>query len=153
MLSKQREDRAGNWLKVCRTNATILERPDGPDCAAPGVLNLRDWPLFLFFSSVTKIGELFLYVFRYCAQQNCEPRPLRNCLTAKAQATARTREWSMFPGQQFDDAVDRVMDDAAEDVTQIGFRVEAVQFRRLDQGAPSGGKIATAMRRTSLTKV
>jgi hypothetical protein len=38
-----------------------------------------------------------------------------------------------------------VIGDATEDVTQIGFRVETVQFRRLDQGIHAGGTLAAAV--------
>jgi hypothetical protein len=46
------------------------------------------------------------------------------------------------PGQQFGDAIDRVVGDAAEHVTQVGFGVEAVQFRRLDQRDRADGDAA-----------
>jgi hypothetical protein len=37
------------------------------------------------------------------------------------------------PRQEFTDPVDGVMGDAGEHIPQIGFRIEAVQFRGLNQ--------------------
>lgn len=38
-----------------------------------------------------------------------------------------------FPGQQLFDSVDRMIGDAPHHSTQVGFRGNAVQFRRADQ--------------------
>jgi hypothetical protein len=38
-----------------------------------------------------------------------------------------------MPGQELVDPVDRVIGDAGEDVTQVGFGVDAVQFAGFDQ--------------------
>ena len=48
------------------------------------------------------------------------------------------------PGQQFVDAVDRVVGDAGQDVAQIGLGIEAVELGGLDQGVDGGGAPAAA---------
>src|SRR5512147_1395494 len=51
-----------------------------------------------------------------------------------------------MPGQEFGEAVDRVLGDASQDVAQVGFGVDAVQFARFDQAVDAGGALATGMR-------
>ena len=50
------------------------------------------------------------------------------------------------PGQQFGDTVDRMVGDAAEDIAQVVFGVEAIEFRGLDQRVHRGGPFATGIR-------
>jgi hypothetical protein len=49
------------------------------------------------------------------------------------------------PWQQFGDPIDGVIGDAGKHVAQVGFGVEAVQFRRLDQRVHGGGTLAAAV--------
>src|ERR1700726_622072 len=49
------------------------------------------------------------------------------------------------PWQQFGDPIDGVIGDAGKHVAQVGFGVEAVQFRRLDQRVHGGGPLAAAV--------
>jgi hypothetical protein len=50
------------------------------------------------------------------------------------------------PGQEFFDAVDGVIGDAGEDIRQIGFRIDTVEFRRSNQAVHSGGAVAASIR-------
>ena len=49
------------------------------------------------------------------------------------------------PGQQFGDAVDRVIGDAREHVAQVGFGIEAVELGRADQAVDRGGALAAGI--------
>ena len=49
------------------------------------------------------------------------------------------------PRQEFFDAVDRMVGDACEDVRQIGFRIDSVQFGRADQAVHRGGAFAAGI--------
>ena len=50
-----------------------------------------------------------------------------------------------MPGQELVDPVDRVIGDAGEDVTQVGFGVDAVQFAGFDQAVDDGCAVATGI--------
>jgi hypothetical protein len=50
-----------------------------------------------------------------------------------------------MPGQELADPVDRVIGDAGEDVTQVGFGVDAVQFAGFDQAVDDGCAVATGI--------
>jgi len=52
---------------------------------------------------------------------------------------------SEVPGQQFVDAVDRVIGDAREHVAEVGFRIDAVQLGRADQAVDRGGAVAAGI--------
>ena len=49
------------------------------------------------------------------------------------------------PGQQFGDAVDRVVGDAGEHVAQPGLRIEAVELGGLDQRVDGRGALAAGV--------
>jgi hypothetical protein len=49
------------------------------------------------------------------------------------------------PGEQFRDAVDRVVRDASQHVFQVGFRIKSVQLGRTDQAVHRGGAVATGI--------
>ncbi len=49
------------------------------------------------------------------------------------------------PGQEFGDAVDRVVGDAFEDVVEIELRVVAVEFGRAEQGIDGGCAFASGV--------
>src|SRR5208283_3488 len=46
------------------------------------------------------------------------------------------------PGQQVRDAVHGVIGDARQDLAQVRFRIESVEFRRADQTVDGGGALA-----------
>ena len=50
------------------------------------------------------------------------------------------------PGQQLGHAADGVVGDAAEDLSQIGFGVEAIQFGGLDEAIDGGGPLTARVR-------
>ena len=50
------------------------------------------------------------------------------------------------PRKEFVNAVDRMVGNACEDVRQIGFRIDPVQFRRADQAVYGCGAIAASIR-------
>jgi hypothetical protein len=43
------------------------------------------------------------------------------------------------PGEQFVDLVDRVFSDAGQDLAEIPFGVQSIEFRRADQRVDGGG--------------
>ena len=45
------------------------------------------------------------------------------------------------PGEEFFNAVDRMVRNTGEDVRQIGFRIDPVQFRRADQAVDCSGPL------------
>ena len=47
-----------------------------------------------------------------------------------------------IPGQQFFDSADRMFGDMDQDLAEIGFRVEIVQFSRRDQRIDGGSAFA-----------
>ena len=49
------------------------------------------------------------------------------------------------PGQQFGDAIDWVIGDAAEHLVQIGFGIEPVELGRLDERVGRGGARAAGI--------
>jgi len=49
------------------------------------------------------------------------------------------------PGQQLVDLIDWVLADMLEDVTQIRFRVQAIQLCRTDQTIESGSALTTGI--------
>ena len=59
------------------------------------------------------------------------------------------RRWSAarlpVPGQKFADAIDRMIGDAGENVSQISLRVETIHFSRLDEGIHRGGSHAAGV--------
>jgi hypothetical protein len=50
------------------------------------------------------------------------------------------------PGQEFRYAVDRVIGDAAQDVAEVGLRVQAVQFGRTYQAVDRSGALTARVR-------
>src|SRR5215469_10418119 len=50
-----------------------------------------------------------------------------------------------YPGQQLRDPVHGVVGNAADDLAQIGFRVEPIKFRRLDQRRHQCGALAAGI--------
>ena len=49
------------------------------------------------------------------------------------------------PGQEFLDAVNGMVGDAAQDVGQVGFWIQSVQFRGTQQGIHRGGALAACI--------
>jgi hypothetical protein len=49
------------------------------------------------------------------------------------------------PGQEFLDAVDRMIGDAGQHVSEIGFGIETVEFGAADQGVDRGGALAAGI--------
>ncbi len=49
------------------------------------------------------------------------------------------------PGEQVADAIDGVVGDAAQHITQVGFGVEAVEFGGFDQAIEGGGAITAGV--------
>ena len=45
------------------------------------------------------------------------------------------------PGEEFFNAVDRMVRNTGQDVRQIGFRIDPVQFRRADQAVDCSGPL------------
>ena len=50
-----------------------------------------------------------------------------------------------IPGQQFVDPLDRMIGDAGDDIAEIGFRIEAVELGRFDEGVHRRGAFAAAV--------
>lgn len=50
------------------------------------------------------------------------------------------------PRQQVVNSVDRMIGDAGEDIAKIGFRIEAVELRGLDERQNGGGALAVLVR-------
>lgn len=50
-----------------------------------------------------------------------------------------------LPGQEIVDAVDGVIRDDVEDVAEVGFRVDAVEFGGTDEGVDRSGAVAAAV--------
>ena len=50
-----------------------------------------------------------------------------------------------IPGEELVDAVDGMIGDAAEDVGEVGVRVEAVHPAGLDDGVEAGGALASGI--------
>jgi hypothetical protein len=53
---------------------------------------------------------------------------------------------SRIPGQKFLDAIDWVICDALEDVAQVGFRIEPIEFGRTDEAIERCGALAASVR-------
>ena len=54
--------------------------------------------------------------------------------------------YSKVPGQEFVDAVDRMIGDALQDMSQIEFRIKAVELRGAEQGVDSSRAFASSIR-------
>ena len=50
------------------------------------------------------------------------------------------------PGQKFLDLAHRMIGDSGEDMRQVGFRIDAVEFGRTDQAVHGRGPIAARVR-------
>ena len=57
----------------------------------------------------------------------------------------RAQSGGDVPGQEFFDAIDRVLADVLDDVTKVGFGVEIVELRRADQAVDGGGTFSSGM--------
>ena len=92
-----------------------------------------------------RIGSFLTFVSSAVYSVSVEPR-LRREVLDRSWSGGDARPGAVdIPGQQFGDAVDRVVGDAAEHVTQVGFGIEAVQFGRLDQRVYRCGALAAAI--------
>jgi integrase len=59
--------------------------------------------------------------------------------------------YSKVPGQKFVDAVDRMIGDALQDMSQIEFRIKAVELRGAEQGVDSSRNDPTEIRDHALS--
>jgi hypothetical protein len=52
------------------------------------------------------------------------------------------------PGEEFVDAFDRVLGDAGQDLAEIKFGIDSIEFRRSDQRVDCGSSFAAGVRAT-----
>ena len=84
-------------------------------------------------------GRPYVSTCRVCGHIRC----LCGALRSADRRGGRPRR--DIPGQQFADAVDRVVGDAAEHVAQVGFGIEPVELGRADQAVDRGGALAAGV--------
>jgi hypothetical protein len=58
----------------------------------------------------------------------------------------RTYLISDSPGQQLRNAIDRMVSDAPNDATQVGFRIDAIEFGRTDQAVNRSSALTARIR-------
>jgi len=70
------------------------------------------------------------------------PQPFRLC-TSIVLTDIRGKPVAEVPGQELGDAVDRMICDHCEDVAQVGFGIDAVEFASIDQAVDRSSALST----------